>query len=548
MSTELRTKHETSVGMCGAAHVRRDWLVCCAVFVCSAAALLFFAPGREFYFRSFDHGVQLSIGQQILLGKLPGRDVLIASGPGAMSVSAVGLWASHSLLGETILCAAGYALALTLIYRVTARAAPWWLGVSAVIWAGLLLARFYKWYVWLFPLTLLWALPRLPVLSPSGRIRWCLGVGLLLGIEWLFRFDLAGTGMIVATVWLVFYRHPPQTPASRLVPEMLLLVAAFLVPVAAWFGVLASAGGWLACADYVAMTLHGSTGVATKMALSLPALEWSTPWSPASVLVLASCGAPATLLLSGALGLRNELTAANDANPSTPSDARTRSSRTLLAAALVGASLWHQALHRRDAQHLLQVLPPVIVALHVLAGGSCTRAGAMRKLSLAWCVGCLLVGVGLVPRGADDLSKDWHLVSRYRGLLHPLDRLEAVPAASAIAWVRQHSRPEDSILVFPVDCQYYALVNRRQAGLICAYFPGVFDAAPWPERDHAALLQSHPVFAMVPTSFVDENVRKDRFHADCIAARPEMAAFVRAHFPRIAFQSGGVTVLAQAEE
>ena len=548
MSTEYRTMQEATVGMREATHARRDWLVCCAVFVCSAAVLLFFAPGREFYFRSFDHGVQLSIGRQILLGKVPGRDVLIASGPMAMYVSAAGLWASGSLLGETVLCAVGYALSLALIYRITSRAAPRWLGLSAAIWSALLLARFYKWYVWLFPLALLWALPRLPELSPSGRVRWSLGVGLLLGVECLFRFDLASTGMIATMLWLAFYRRPSEAPTSRLMRETLVLVAAFLVPVAAWFGVLASLGGWAACTDYVAMTLHGSTGVATKMALSLPAFDWSAPWSPASVLVLASFGGPATLLLAGAVGLLNEFASPQAADPPA-SNARSRSSRTLLAAALVGTSLWHQALHRRDAQHLLQVLPTVIVALHVLAGGAWgAHRGAMPRLSHVWCGGLLLVGIGLVPRGADDLSKDWHLVSRYRGLLRPLEQPERVPAAAAIDWVRQHSSVEDAIIVLPVDCQYYALAERRQAGLICAYFPGVFDAAPWPERDRAAILHSRPLFAVVPTPFVNEREPLDPFHADCIAARPEMAELVREHFPRIAFQSGGVTVLARAEE
>jgi hypothetical protein len=172
----------------------------------------------------------------------------------------------------------------------------------------------------------------------------------------------------------------------------------------------------------------------------------------------------------------------------------------------------------------------------------------VRKLRLVWCAGALLVGIRLVPQGADDLSKDWHLVSRYAGLLHPLEHPEAIPAASAVAWVRGHSSPEDALLVFPVDCQYYALAERRQAGLICAYFPGVFDASPWPERDRATIERSRPRFAIVPTAFVEDREHMDPFHAECIAARGDIAALVREEFPRVAFQSGSVTVLARAEE
>ena len=53
------------------------------VFLCKA-------PGLGFYLTSRDHGYQLSIGTQILLGKVPGADVIIAYGPLVMYTSASG--------------------------------------------------------------------------------------------------------------------------------------------------------------------------------------------------------------------------------------------------------------------------------------------------------------------------------------------------------------------------------------------------------------------------------------------------------------------------
>ncbi len=127
------------------------------------------APGLGFFLTNRDHGSQLSIGTQVLLGKVPGIDLLIAYGPLVHYTSALGLWASNSLLGETILCSAGYALSLFLIYHLVSRYTSKRLGIIAAGFGFLVSARFYKWYVWLIPMALLWGWHRYLSCSPIRR-------------------------------------------------------------------------------------------------------------------------------------------------------------------------------------------------------------------------------------------------------------------------------------------------------------------------------------------------------------------------------------------
>ena len=101
---------------------------------------------------------------------------------------ALGLWASDSIIGETVLCAAGYALCLFLIYRLVSAYSTRLMGLAAAAVGFVLQARFYKWYAWLIPLATAWALDR--YIKSSARRRWVIGCGLIVGLGWLFRLDM----------------------------------------------------------------------------------------------------------------------------------------------------------------------------------------------------------------------------------------------------------------------------------------------------------------------------------------------------------------------
>ena len=80
-------------------------------------------------------------------------------------------------------------------------------GLLAATTGYLLEARFYKWYVWLFPLGTIWLLDRASVLSPRARRRWIAITGLWVGLGWLFRWDVGTTRRRLPSVFLARRRQ-----------------------------------------------------------------------------------------------------------------------------------------------------------------------------------------------------------------------------------------------------------------------------------------------------------------------------------------------------
>ena len=219
------------------AHTLFDVIVGTVVFLGLLLLFLLKAPGIEFYLNSRDHGYQLSIGTQVLLGKVPGIDLPIAYGPLVMYTSTLGLWFTHSLIGETILCSTGYALSVFLLYHLVSRYASKWLGLVAAGFGLLLQARFYKWYLWLIPMAILWMSHRYLNSPPTRRWRWLIAGGCILGIGWLFRPDFGTTNLMACLVFfgLVEASEPPRGPV-RVLRALGLFFASFSIFPLAWLG------------------------------------------------------------------------------------------------------------------------------------------------------------------------------------------------------------------------------------------------------------------------------------------------------------------------
>ena len=149
--TDEHTEPEHQRG--AARGIAQGWLV----FGATTFALLWFAPDLFRFLIDTDHGWQLGMGRQILLGRFPGVDLLLFYGPLVGCTSALALWLAGSLIGEVALCSLGYGTALFLMHRIARR----WVSPIAgwiVPLAGLLLlARFYKWSYWLFPVAVLYS-------------------------------------------------------------------------------------------------------------------------------------------------------------------------------------------------------------------------------------------------------------------------------------------------------------------------------------------------------------------------------------------------------
>ena len=356
------------------------------VLACTLVALLWQAPPAEFYFTSQDHGLQLCGGEQVLQGKIPGLDLFSPYGPLVFYSSALGIALSGSLIGETVLCSFGYATALWLVYLVVSRHASRLAGLLAVAASYLMLARFYKWYVWLFPLAVLLALDGYGAASRSGRRTRAFAAGLLVGIQWLFRFDMGTTGFIAAATFMIIVESACSVHSlRRCAGPLAILVAAAAAPLGAWFGLLLRIGGLGACREFVAMLCDGTNSMLAVSGHPPAPFEWTHPLSPASLLYAAYVLAAVTYLRCGFLGLKAEIRR----QPSPRSCA-------LLVTTLVGLSVLHQALHRCDGYHFLQVIPPVIVGAallldewfrarqEILAQRRTALIGGLAYCGLAW--------------------------------------------------------------------------------------------------------------------------------------------------------------------
>ena len=160
--------------------------------------LLWLAPPLSSYLINSDHGYQLSLGALIGRGAFPYVDLVFHYGPMVAWSSALALWGSGSLLGETVLCAVGYAAAIGCLGGVArarlGRVAGWLVPLVAVLF----LARFYKWYFWLFPAVTLVLLHRY-MADESAEDGGLIAGGVSAGLCALFRFDL---GIVLLVVWL----------------------------------------------------------------------------------------------------------------------------------------------------------------------------------------------------------------------------------------------------------------------------------------------------------------------------------------------------------
>jgi hypothetical protein len=514
-----------------ARRLRVDRLLGLAVFSASFAIFLLQAPGLDYYLTSRDHGYQLCIGEQVLLGKTPGVDVITVYGPMAMYASALAMLASGSLVGETVQCAAGYAGCLTLLYLLVR---PHWsrlAGLAAACVGYFLMARFYKWYVWLIPLATLWALQGWISAPPARKARRLLLCGAIVGASWMFRLDMGAFAAFACC--LVILACEFREGRSRWIRSLAVFAAAAACFPAGWLAYLAITVGPGAAAGFLGSTIHGALEISRGMAAPMPARASVAFGYGISVATLT------VAVLAGVLLARE-------------SDPR-GTARLLLAAGLIGAATFHQAMHRRDPQHLLQVIPPVIVAsflamallrrtwLAPTAGRGARRA--VGSLGLAYAAALAVAAFGVSTWGRQDLvSPRAEPIARYRELARPLDHGDRHPAIRAVRFVRENTAPGDSVLAFPLDCQLLALAERKLSGRLHGYYAGVFAGPADAAANLDAIRRDPPALVLTPS--------EASYASDPLAGRGreghrDVDDYIRADYPRVVYDDGATAIRAR---
>ena len=514
-----------------------DRTVAAGVFLGFAAILLLKAPGLEYFLTSRDHGYQLCIGGQVLLGKTPGVDIVTVYGPMAMLTSALGLRLSGSLLGETLLCVGGYSLCFALLYSLARRDWSRIAGVASACVGYALMARYYKWYVWLIPLATLWTVRGWLDAPEDRKRRWLTACGLVVGLSWLYRLDM-GT-FAAAAVCLTIAATEFRLPWRRMRASITVFLAASSVFPMAWMAYLAIAEGPTAPWRFLASSFHGALVVSRGMAAPMP---------PLAPIVIGYATASAVLIVALIAGVVFSMR--TEAGPR---------SRFLLASALMGLAVVHQAMHRRDPAHLLQVVPPVIVAAFALLAGLRYAAldGSFQRLA-RWAFGAcgvaLACGLAYATYGLNPFSQ-WDLMPmgprpghRLASLARPLADPDAHPALGVVRFLREQTPADASVLIFPLDSQLLPLAERKLSGRLHGYYAGVFDASEDASANLDAILAGPPSVVVLPSPQADptgSDWPADELARRGAAAHQSLDDYIRSNYTRTVYDDGRSIIVAR---
>ena len=507
------------------------------VWSMSGFTLLWTAPGLNRYLVNADHGYQLSMGKQVLLGKFPFVDLFFHYGPLTAFTSAFGLWISDSLIPETVICALGYATALLLIHYLTYSYVSGVAGWLTPILGFLLLSRFYKWYYWLFPLLALYCLHVFLHSNQTQSRPWLYIVGIFGGLAGLYRLDLGAAFLGFYVVSLLGLCGNPFN-VGLFIQRFTKFLIGFLFPFLVWLVVLWGNGGTIQ--DYIGSTVAGGKGAVEKLSLPFPSFDLSNPLPHQSNAALAFALIPLTYILclffGGWIGWSS-------------STRNNTKGKFMAAVGLMGLGIFPQALHRSDVPHLLQVLPPVLIAGSLLVselwnGAILSKNNSWGRFFLKLAVGFYLVliissGWGIRHYGGVDLVKwERNPIPRYQrlaqgirsGLDHPIIRL--------VLEVQTLTTENARILVVPWASQLYYFVNRPLSGLLNVFAPGVLDNNEWRHRNLGSIQKDPPAIVIVRDNFFDLPL-SDMFRE----SQPELYTFLATQYSQVVYQRDGWMLL-----
>lgn len=473
------------------------------------------------------------------MGKFPFRDIFTNYGPLTPFTSALSLWISapepYSLLPETIFCVTGYALALFgvffLVKTYTNRVA----GIIAALLGLFLLARFYKWYYWLFPVIALFCTHQL-LQNERRENYWILAAGSLCGIGGLYRVDL-GIAFFCFFIFCIAANCFYSLDFSRALGLLGLFFAAFSLPFLVWFSALTLNGGSIA--DFFSAFIDGAVGVVRGLSLPFPRFDLWCPFSHQSSAAIAFMLIPLFYIICAGLGIFRLWKLDNDKETR-------QKSRFMIAVSVMGFGILPQALHRSDLGHLLQVLPPSLIAGSIFISEmwsgfpNASTKPFMRFSAKALAILCLLLVIattwGVRRSWCVDLAK-WEInpFPRLEKLIQGTSAIEDHPNARIVAEVKKHTKQGDRILVIGFASQIYLFADRPMSGMFNIYAPRVFDNEEWRLRNFQHVQEQPPELIISKDGlFSMDEIKK--FH-------PELCSYIEKDYTRVVYEQPGWKLL-----
>ena len=504
------------------------------------------APSLDYYLWNVDGTAHSLLGHQVVHGKFPFVDIFSGAGPLASLIPALGFLISPTLVPQLLICSFGYALSIFLISLLVYRLSllPIYgktiIAFIALLCAYLILAKFYKWHYWLFPLLVM--VTGLHYFK-TRQLKWIGLMGLTSGTAWLFRIDLGVACMAasVATHLMVAIGSKAFYPVKM---QSALLFGGFAIPVGIWLIVLGVLGGFANIGLYFLAYVDAVSGVLSLMALPFPRFSLASPFSEESSHFLALLLVPSTYVFGlwvAWTGMRKQNDTSEWVYP------------MLAFVALMGIALLPQALHRKSVPHLLQIIPPFLVIVSMLVpllwkGKMFSRPATKKRLVLSRVLlTCFVLLIAQIGFGVNRFfaieyeSPGLSSYSRYVDLAQGASAGSRQYNIAEIArTIQKLSGPDDSILIVPHRAKHiYYWADRRMSGITTVY-SGFYSQPRWKDKILHSVEQDPPRLIVVDESYFsssDENVFRTYY--------PELYEYTSTRYTKKASTIGQYTLMVQ---
>lgn len=220
----------------------------------SFTLIIWISPDWAHYVGVPDDICQLLLGRLVLLGEVPGRDLIALFGPTASYIYAGFVVATNGVLGSVLAGATGFSISSAIIWSVSRRGGATLIAAVVLVLAVQLCVpylRLFRWPQWAFPLPLIATLEayQRPFVGKRPGLA-IFAVAALIAAAALYRADF-GAVMFIASIGAL-------AVADRRAIKWLVLICMGLA--GAWLFILWSVGSNLH--DYLRLTLITPIGYA----------------------------------------------------------------------------------------------------------------------------------------------------------------------------------------------------------------------------------------------------------------------------------------------